>query len=293
MEKAPRGDNGKPLKLKNLDNDSKYELGVITIAPKYSQGVYNTTYCQIGLTEAEILKEKANRPDPPMLSVATTTQALLGLRDKLSLGELRATLENAFNNFKAYDLEKMMDYNFFSQYIPRIGFRVSIDMMFNTDPKKLYVAVMSVNPPAALYQKNPKFEKAILFTDIDYNSPWSAQSFNETTFTLKNMPSNQKTTLIVDIKAVNFLAKGVIQLEDYGWTCFPTFEDLEIDDNPDTLELFVNSGVYMLPIFEGQVVGDFVNTVAKQQNPYGYLMEQVRKDVPPIRIKEYNGVIVR
>jgi hypothetical protein len=49
----------------------------------------------------------------------------------------------------------------------------------------------------------------------------------------------------------------------------------------------------MLPLFEGQVIGDFVNTVARQENPYRYLMEQASTDVPPIRIKEHAGVIIK
>lgn len=293
VEKAPRDKDNKPLRLKNLREDKNYDLGVITVAPKYALGVYNTSYCVIGLNEAEILKEKASRPDPPMLNVITSTKELLGYKDQMSVPELRVAIENAFDNYKAHELEKMLDYNFFSQYIPRIGMRFAVEMMFNTDPKQLYVAVVSINPPGSLYQKNPKFEKAILFTDIDFQSPWSAQAFNEMLFTFKNMPSNIKTTFIVDIKAVQFIDKGVTRLENYGWAVFPMFEDLETDDNPDTLELYVNSGVYMLPIFEGAVVGDFINTVAKQAKPYEYILEQARKEVPPIRLKDNAGVIIK
>ena len=112
-------------------------------------------------------------------------------------------------------------------------------------------------------------------------------------FTLKNIPSDPKTTFIIDIKAVTFVKKGITHLENYGWTCFPMFEDLETDDDPNTIELYINSGIYMMPIFDGPVIGDFVNTVAKQPHPYNYLMDQLRKDVPPIRVKDNAGVIIK
>lgn len=89
------------------------------------------------------------------------------------------------------------------------------------------------------------------------------------------------------------MAKGVSHVEDYGWGIIPMFEDLETDDDPDTLELYVNTGVFMVPLFEGQVVGDFVNTIAKQQKPYTYLMNQLNSEIPPIRLKDSAGVIFK
>jgi hypothetical protein len=49
----------------------------------------------------------------------------------------------------------------------------------------------------------------------------------------------------------------------------------------------------MLPIFEGAVVGDFINTVAKKARPYEYLMEQAKRDVPSLMIKDNAGIIVK
>ena len=293
IDKLPRDGDGKPLDVNKLSDSEKYELGVISFPPKYSQGVYNTLYWYVGLTEAEILKEKVMRPDPNIMKVASTTKEMLGEKTKMSIPELKVFVENAFNENTSFKDLKMLNYNFFSQYIPRIGLRVAVEMVFNTDPNKLYIAILSVNPPASLYQKVKKFEKSIFITDIDFESPWSAQRFNETLYTFKNMPSDPKTTFIIDIKWVSFLAKGVSHVEDYGWGIIPMFEDLETDDDPDTLELYVNTGVFMVPLFEGQVVGDFVNTIAKQQKPYTYLMNQLNSEIPPIRLKDSAGVIFK
>ena len=293
IDKWPRDGNGKPLIASKLSDSEKYELGVISFPPKYSQGVYNTIYWQVGLTEAEILKEKALRPDPIMMKVASTTKELLGEKSKMSVPELKVFVENAFNENTSFKDLKMLNYNFFSQYIPRIGLRFAVEMVFNTDPNKLYIAILSVNPPASLYQKVKKFDKSIFITDIDFDSSWSAQKFNETLYSFKNMPSDPKTTFIIDIKSISFLAKGVSHVEDYGWAIVPMFEDLETDDDPNTLELYVNTGVFMLPLFEDQVVGDFVNTIAKQEKPYKYVMDQLNSEIPPIRLKDSAGVIVK
>jgi hypothetical protein len=44
IEKAPKDDKGNPLTLKELNETKRYELGVVTLPPRYSQGLYNTIY---------------------------------------------------------------------------------------------------------------------------------------------------------------------------------------------------------------------------------------------------------
>jgi len=281
------------MRYAELNKSKRYELGVVTLPPKYSQGAYNTIYCQIGVTEAEILKEKSLRPDPSMMNVATTTKDILFNKTKMSVPEMKVWLDGIFNNYKSLKDHKMLNYNFFSQYIPRLGIRFAVEMMFNTDPEFLYVAVVSVHPPGSLYQKYPKFEKAIMFTDLDFDSPWTAQKFNEIMFTFKNMPSNHRAVFIIDIKAISYKNQGIAYVKDYGWTAFPMFESLETDDDINTLEVFVNSGLYMMPLFEGQVISDFISTMAKKDNPYKYIMDQVNAEVPALRIKEKAGIIIK
>lgn len=44
VDKAPRDGDDKPYRYKDLDETKRYELGVVTVPPKYSQGLYNTIY---------------------------------------------------------------------------------------------------------------------------------------------------------------------------------------------------------------------------------------------------------
>ena len=65
----------------------------------------------------------------------------------------------------------MINLNYFSQSIPELGFRVSLDMIYNALPKRLYFAIVSLNPPGKLYDVNDmKYEKATVFKDIDFKS---------------------------------------------------------------------------------------------------------------------------
>jgi hypothetical protein len=171
IEKTPKDAKGRPLKYKDLDESKRYEMGVITLPPRYSQGLYNTFYCTVGLTESEIFREKSQRHDPDIVKAANAAKEMLGTKEPMSGPQLRVFLEKSFTNTKAIAEQQMMNYNFFSQYIPKIGAKFAVEMMFNTDPKQLYLAIVSVNPPASIYQKMPKFEKAILFADIDFDSP--------------------------------------------------------------------------------------------------------------------------
>ena len=292
VEKAPRDLEDRPMRYKELNESKRYELGVVTVAPKYSQGVYNTGYCQIGLTEAEILKEKAIRDDPSMVQVAVATKNILFNRAQMTIPQIRVWLEGLFNNYMTSST-LMLDYDYFSQYIPRLGMRFAAQTMFNADPNFLYVAIVSVHPPGSLYQKIPEFKEAIMVTDIDYKSPVTAQKFNEILFSFRNMPSDHKSVFIIDIKAISFRDKGIAHIEDYGWTALPLFNVLESDSDAGILELFVNSGVFMLPIFEGQVIGDFINTMVSKKRPYDYLMEQASAEIPGIRFRGNSGIVIK
>lgn len=71
--------------------------------------------------------------------------------------------------------KKFLDLSFFSQYIPDFGMRFNVEMILRSEPKNIYIAIASLNPPGALYQDKPEFEKAVLFTQINWESKMSAQ----------------------------------------------------------------------------------------------------------------------
>lgn len=52
--------------------------------------------------------------------------------------------------------------------------RVGLEMILRGEPKSIYIATLSLNPPGSLYKVPPVFEKAVLFTEIDWNSRQTA-----------------------------------------------------------------------------------------------------------------------
>ena len=98
----------------------------------------------------------------------------------------------------------------------------------------------------------------------------SAQRFSQPLFTFKNLPLNSKLNIIIDVKEYDVNQKMII---NYGWTVFPIYEDLDVDDNPDTQELFLTSGIYNLPLFKGDVIDWIVEELANQQFAWPYLMK--------------------
>lgn len=156
--------------------------------------------------EKRIMEKKVDRVDP-QLKLAIL--ALKDIYDRHVWETLDSTINWAEKLFVDTPAEgkkifKMSDLNFFSQFVPEFGMRFTIEMVFRCDPKKVYIAVCSLNPPGSLYDENPEFEKAVLFTGVDFNSKMSGQKFAQPMFTFKNLPLNPKLHMIIDIKEFDF-----------------------------------------------------------------------------------------
>ena len=209
-----------------------------------------------------------------------------------SLPELKVFLETSFTG-SLEDQNLLIDMRYFSQYIPKLGFRFAVEMVYNSEPNTFYVALCSLNPPADYYQRHSNSLKVVSFTEMNWLSKLRAQQFGESLFSFKNVPSNHKTTMIIDIKTVTIKNKGIAQIEDYGWTVFPIYSTMTTEENKDTLEVYVNSGTFMMPLVRAPVVTDFINTIASHNDPFEYMHSQITGPMPPQRYKEPVSVIVR
>jgi len=146
----------------------------------------------------------------------------------------------------------------------------------------IYVAVCSINPPGSLYQDEIGFEKVIVFNEVDFNSHVKGQKFLETFYAFVNVPPSENVHMIIDIKAIKFDKKGETTIKDYAWTIYPIFSLLEIDDDINTKEIFIRSGMNMIPLFQGKVRSDLVKELVKQEDCWEFLMEQKELKVAPI-----------
>ena len=96
--------------------------------------------------------------------------------------------------------------------------------------------------------------------------------------------------MIIDVKTYNVLDQ---KIEDYGWTVFPLYEELEVDDDPDTQELFLNTGLYNLPLFRGPVVEGILRALLKEEYPYNYLNKCLNDPNTGLKLLEPKCCIVK
>lgn len=157
----------------------------------------------------------------------------------------------------------------------------------------MYIVICTINPPGGFYKDPVSLDKIVNYTEVDFNSHVKGQKFKETFYMFINVPTNQRAHMIIDVKAIKFKRKGPTEIKDYAWTVYPLFTTLETDDDLKTTEIFVRSGIYMMPMFQGKVRDDIVQQMTQVENAWGYLMEQKKLRVSPISVLPKAGVLVR
>ena len=245
--------------------DQMYDNGVVSIPPSYKENVYNTEYIDLSQDEIKIFKYKRQRVDPPMEDTLKTIKNMMIndkrfakklLKDTKRRRILDVTDKDFLNNVFVDVLKSpddILDLNYFSQYISEIGFRFSWDMVYNLAPGWIYIAICSVNPPGAIYKPTPTNDKVVVYSEVDFSSFIGAQKFTETFYTFKNVPVDFRTHMIIDIKSIKLKKGGATEVKDFGWTIFPIFSTLDTDENKSTIEMFVRSGIFMIPLISGSV----------------------------------------
>ena len=200
-----------------------------------------------------------------------------------------------FNIFEPFDKssENLIDLNYFSQYIPEIGFRFSVDLVYNLDPNMMYVVICSVNPPGSFYRDEKSLDRIIVYNNIDFESRVKGQKFMETFYGFINIPIKKNTHMIVDVKSIKFRKKEATEIKDYAWTIFPLFNLLETDDNRETDEFFVKSGIFMMPLFQGKVRSDLLIDLDEDKIPWEQLLLENKKKVSPISFMNNSSVVIR
>jgi len=255
--------------------------------------------------ELAILEEKTKRIDPPVANSIPACRLAL-VNDKKFKSRLKKNvrktkyedvtnidfLEQVFED-KSKTPEFFLDLNYFSQYIPSIGFMFNIDLLFNFDPSMVYVAVCSINPPGSLYQENMSTDRMVVYSEVDFKSNVQAQRFNESFYMLKHLPMNQRSHLVVDVKAIKFSNSGPAHIRDYAWTAFPIFSSLDVDEDGDANEIFVRSGLHMMPMIKGPVRNDIIQQLAYCEDTWGFLNEKLDSKVEPISLLPNTGTVIQ
>ena len=131
------------MSIINEPVEKRAELGMLKVPPKYITGEYNNQYIDLMSDEMKIYQEKIKRTDPlvtkSLPEVIKVREKDAKLKSKLKKATKKKRYEditifefltNVFMDIKLKE-QKFIDLNFFSQYIPEIGFRFSIDLVYN------------------------------------------------------------------------------------------------------------------------------------------------------------------
>lgn len=112
------------------------------VPPKYNTGVYNNRYISLFENEMTIYNEKIKRPDPLVTASIAKVKEAKKNNSKLK-ARLKKTIKKKYQDITNIEFlehvfeetekspETPIDLDFFSQYIPQLGFRFCIDLMFN------------------------------------------------------------------------------------------------------------------------------------------------------------------
>ncbi len=140
----------------------------------------------------------------------------------------------------------ILDLTYFGQYVPSVGFKISIDGFHNSpESKHPLVTLTSLSPPGTFYHSPDDVPPAVVL-NLTYNwdSPLSSPAYNEGYFKYRDVPSSPTTFLVIDVrKAVLDSKVESIQLLPFGWVILPLF----------TANQYVRSGHYQLPLLKGPV----------------------------------------
>ena len=76
---------------------------------------------------------------------------------------------------------------------------------------------------------------------MDWESNSHTIKFLDGEYNLTNVRADEGVSLIFDIKK---FVVGKQKFEDFGFALFTLFDVLETDEDQDTTELYINSGIY-------------------------------------------------
>ena len=166
---------------------------------------------------------------------------------------------------------RIINLKYFAVYSPEAGFKVAIDGMHNIPQKGIYITLFCINPPGALYDKSLNDPTQIqLNSSLDWNSPWKSPAYIEGFVHYKKVPPDKSTHLVIDVRCIKIVKKKGVEYETqvpYAWTILPLF----------TYEGYMNSGIYQVPLFKGEVDAQILKELKTSADPWKQMMNIMRE----------------
>jgi len=154
-----------------------------------------------------------------------------------------------------------------------MGFRAGVEAIHNNTQNAFFGVIMSVCPEASFYEVNrygPPSD-CIGISSIDFESTINTIKFNDGEYVFKNIKENPSLSLIFDVK---MYLPGKNSFDNFGFSVFPLFSNI-MDYVTKIPELYVNSGIYSLPIYEGTPSPDFIANLKTAKNIEAFLNRSI------------------
>ncbi|CAG9322879.1 unnamed protein product [Blepharisma stoltei] len=267
IREAPKADSGlRVLSTKDVLPNEWYSRGLVVPPPRYEERIYNTSECMPTTIERYLYEERVNRRDITVRDATAQTQNQMGIRLDQTDDEM---LEWIDQKLQVTPRTPMIDMKYFAKYLPKMGFKFSVDAIHNIPTESPHVAVFCLNPPGALYS-NTVITQDVNFTiKVDWNSSITTPRFLDGFHNYRNVLFDRNMHIIIDIRAVSF-AKQKPEVVDVGWTILPVFSE----------DGYINSGIYQLPLFKGSVPAPFMSELTNN-SPWEHLMRAAQRSGGP------------
>lgn len=292
IRKAPIGPDGLPLSLGgNIDVETASRMGVIATPNQYSEGAYNTSYCDVSATEMIIFEAKTQRHNPLHPDLI---QALLLQYSEEPINDIESMIkycEGRLLQKPPLDLSTVsklnyLDIRFFSEYIPQLGFSTEVEILHQVPNKAFYYVVASLVPPGRKY-KSQGAHMGLLDTHsatdihsvykLNFESSLKAIAFSDGPKKFYVTKTEATAVVIYEIKEVHLNGAEIGKVTTFGFSVMPVFQYVEVDGRLDEVEVYVNSSISQLPIFKGVPDESFVESIIKNPNVAGFLVNNMER----------------
>lgn len=172
-----------------------------------------------------------------------------------------------------FSFKKEMEFlnlKFFSKYRKEGGFKFIVDGIHNLPKKGFYITSYTLNPPAVYYTKEEKQDISV-YSNFDWEkSTLKTIFYNEGYVKFKEIEFSPSLCFIIELSTVETPAFSDPEIKPAAWTILPVF----IID-PLSMQGYVNSNIYQLPLFEGKMTKEIAETL-QSGDPWQKVMELVK-----------------
>ena len=286
---SPKTEDGlKVLTIKDIPSKNWEKYGVWQKDVPYNSGLYNNKLIEARQSEIELFNFRVKK------NKKSGREYLNELKDKwdIDLKSDRSRDDQSDNEddflieiqdyyvnlsmFENINDVPILNIKYFSFYNPNVGLKFSVDVLVNPPKKGFYIIIYRI----LFSEKDGKVDKDYSGNENDDLDGLNAISqinwdnstnqliiFDEGFVKFSNLKFSEKTIFLIEIKKVKIDVIKEESVENIGWSFLPIF----------LAENYVNSMIYQLPIFKGNVSRKNLENFSKQDDMNDYYKTFIKK----------------